>query len=85
MGPPTVTGKIMFCLRTLNSPVVYAPDCCEVTLRSIPVSVPLRFFLIKYFCSDIKNNKKYVEGRKMFYLTTHLTHFIYDYMASDKW
>ena len=27
-----------------------------------------------------------VEGRKeMFYLTTHLTHFIYGYMASDIW
>ena len=26
------------------------------------------------------------EGRKeMFYLTTHSTHFIYDYMASDIW
>ena len=27
-----------------------------------------------------------VEGRKeMFYLTTHSTHFIYGYMASDIW
>ena len=25
------------------------------------------------------------EGRKMFYLTTHSTHFIYGYMASDIW
>ena len=24
-------------------------------------------------------------GREMFYLTTHSTHFIYGYMASDKW
>ena len=29
---------------------------------------------------------KLIEGRKeMFYLTTHSTHFIYDYMASDIW
>ena len=28
----------------------------------------------------------YWEGRKeIFYLTTHLTHFIYGYMASDIW
>ena len=28
----------------------------------------------------------YAEGRKeMFYLTTHSTHFIYGYMASDMW
>ena len=28
----------------------------------------------------------YSEGRKeMFYLTTHSTHFIYGYMASDIW
>ena len=25
------------------------------------------------------------EGRKMFYITTHSTHFIYGYMASDIW
>ena len=25
------------------------------------------------------------EGREMFYLTTHSTHFIYGYMASDIW
>ena len=28
----------------------------------------------------------YIEGRKeMLYLTTHSTHFIYSYMASDIW
>ena len=25
------------------------------------------------------------EGKEMFYLTTHSTHFIYGYMASDIW
>ena len=27
----------------------------------------------------------YMEGKEMFYLTTHSTHFIYGYMASDIW
>ena len=32
------------------------------------------------------NNHENMEGRKeMFYLTTHLAHFIYGYMASDIW
>ena len=33
-----------------------------------------------------KNGMDHQEGRKeMFYLTTHSTHFIYGYMASDIW
>ena len=31
------------------------------------------------------NNGVGVGWRDMFYLTTHSTHFIYDYMASDIW
>ena len=36
-----------------------------------------------YNCGTLKTNNK--EGRKCFYLTTHSTHFIYSYMASDIW
>ena len=32
-----------------------------------------------------KKEEKRVEQRDMFYLTTHSTHFIYGYMASDIW
>ena len=33
-----------------------------------------------------RNKKMHLEGRKeIFYLTTHSTHFIYGYMASDIW
>ena len=37
---------------------------------------------------DLKNRRTSVGGgreREMFYLTTHSTHFIYGYMASDIW
>ena len=47
------------------------------------------------FLSATKNNNMTVmqmadheevkAGRKCFYLTTHSTHFIYGYMASDIW
>ena len=42
------------------------------------------------YIKNTRNNKELfltnVLGRKeVFYLTTHLTHFIYGYMASDKW
>ena len=34
----------------------------------------------------VKKSERGKEGRKeMFYLTTHSTHFIYGYMASDIW
>ena len=34
----------------------------------------------------LKQNGEFFNGRKeMFYLTTHSTHFIYGYMASDIW
>ena len=32
-----------------------------------------------------KRNTVHQREREMFYLTTHSTHFIYGYMASDKW
>ena len=41
-----------------------------------------------YVFSIFHNTQRdgWVEGRKeMFYLTTHSTHFIYSYMASDIW
>ena len=31
------------------------------------------------------NNTNKKKGKEMFYLTTHSTHFIYGYMASDIW
>ena len=36
-------------------------------------------------CNFILEGTLALEGRKMFYLTTHSTHFIYGYMASDIW
>ena len=36
------------------------------------------------FCQTLVQGNIYIE-REMFYLTTHSTHFIYGYMASDIW
>ena len=45
-----------------------------------------KFSIKLSFSSKGQNKSKLQEGRKeMFYLTTHLTHFIYGYMASDIW
>ena len=44
------------------------------------------FYLRLYGIRHMVNNHSDREGRKeMFYLTTHSTHFIYGYMASDTW
>ena len=38
------------------------------------------------FVATVRSVCQVIEGRKeMFYLTTHSTHFIYGYMASDIW
>ena len=44
------------------------------------------FVALVLFGHNLNINKQHEEGRKeMFYLTTHSTHFIYGYMASDIW
>ena len=40
---------------------------------------------IKKFKHLLVNSSARERGREMFYLTTHSTHFIYGYMASDIW
>ena len=46
---------------------------------------PLLHFPVILFCSIIRLNVNTQREREMFYLTTHSTHFIYGYMASDIW
>ena len=43
------------------------------------------FYLRLYGVGYMVNDHSYSERKEMFYLTTHLTHFIYDYMALDIW
>ena len=40
---------------------------------------------LKSLAHGIEKSKLFGQGREMFYLTTHSTHFIYGYMASDIW
>ena len=45
----------------------------------------LRLYGVGHMVKDYSDRER-KEGRKeMFYLTTHSTHFIYGYMASDIW
>ena len=47
---------------------------------------PTRSVLISPLCVLTNNNTWHLPpGKEMFYLTTHSTHFIYGYMASDIW
>ena len=57
-----------------------------IILRLIPITEPLGYCYKKYLGLLYICCLKCVEGRKrMFYLTTHSTHFSYGYMASDIW
>ena len=65
-----------------------------MTARNKSNSCPIyNFFYIRTTTNTLdietlifKTRKYFMEGRKeMFYLTTHSTHFIYGYMASDIW
>ena len=55
-------------------------SCCSVSLSQAQVSA--------FAGSSVRDRKKKKgggNGKEMFYLTTHSTHFIYGYMASDIW
>ena len=60
-------------------------------LIMIVVGMAVIVFLIILYCFQQRQREanraaSELEGRKeMFYLTTHSTHFIYGYMASDIW
>ena len=45
----------------------------------------LRLYGVRHMVKDHSDNEKGEREREMFYLTTHSTHFIYGYMASDIW
>ena len=49
-------------------------------LRSVLKTKQLRYTLVSH-----KSARQTEREREMFYLTTHSTHFIYGYMASDIW
>ena len=43
----------------------------------------LRLYGVRHMVKDHSDSER--EREKIFYLTTHSTHFIYGYMASDIW
>ena len=43
------------------------------------------FYLRLYGVGHVVNDHSDGERKELFYLTTHSTHFIYGYMASDMW
>ena len=46
----------------------------------------LRLYGVGHMVKDHSDSERGRKGRKeMFYLTTHSTHFVYGYMASDIW
>ena len=69
---------------TLPHPRPLGPMVPNVILAYTNCGLITWVLKLRLFCtmSDIQS----MEGRKeMFYLTTHSTHFIYGYMASDIW
>ena len=54
-------------------------------LSSIQIVAQQVLYLDQAAQNSSLNSEKRERERKMFYLTTHSTHFIYGYMASDIW
>ena len=55
-------------------------------LNGVPLSCLQVHLLCHYYClilPSVHESKDNSKGKEMFYLTTHSTHFIYGYMASD--
>ena len=75
----------------LTPPLVIITHCLKIIIivssyylpiSQYPAPTPPKSFLRA--CSYSKKVKS-IREREMFYLTTHSTHFIYGYMASDIW
>ena len=63
------------------NPVLNSPSADKIaTAPSEPVTLFLALVILEFDRREAI--KEWVE---MFYLTTHLTHFIYGYMTSDIW
>ena len=83
-----VVRRLMF-LRQIIIMIctILSVGCCRITKCSPwSGSSKISFLLSGPFpYVHITENKMYWKGKEMFYLTTHSTHFIYGYMASDIW
>ena len=89
----------MFYLPTLSTHFIYGYMASDIWLRTILIvrkerernvlfndalnTFYLRLYGVRHMVKDHSDSEK--GEREMFYLTTHSTHFIYGYMASDIW
>ena len=71
---------LLWYFETTFPPTCKARECCACSLEiNMGYSAVINIYFIYLFIYLF-----YTE-REMFYLTTHSTHFIYGYMASDIW
>ena len=89
----------MFYLTTHSTHFIYGYMASDIWLRTILIvrkerernvlfndtlnTFYLRLYCVRHMVKDHSDSEK--GEREMFYLTTHSTHFIYGYMASDIW
>ena len=82
--PPPPTDKITHTTTFVN-PVV--EHWLEVKINTLSSQCVVYFVLLqdipKHACDDKQYMVQWCKREKCFYLTTHSTHFIYGYMASD--
>ena len=87
----------MFYLTTHSTHFIYGYMASDIWLRTILIvrereknvlfndalnTFYLQLYGVRHMVKDHSDSER---ERKMFYLTTHSTHFIYGYMASDIW
>ena len=67
-------------------PVTLTREIAKIIRMHIE-NLKIIIYLLVFICViPVTPTQHWLEGRKeMFYLTTHSTHFIYSYMASDIW
>ena len=92
MGPPWRIDPMTH--RTMSKRS-YHGATCRSSLHTIKIWNTSAIILVSdqsYLCRDLSgrhtspcSKSKLERERQMFYLTTHSTHFIYGYMASDIW
>ena len=87
MGPPhegSIRRPIAPWASALTTELHLAPVNYQYHVKLKLVTEPKNRTLRNLYCR-CKENIIYIWRKEMFYLTTHSTHFIYGYMASDIW
>ena len=76
-------GSVPRCEPSTDQPISGNSGVAYYTYTQVEALTDFHEFALVVMC--ITDSRTFTGRKEMFYLTTHSTHFIYGYMASDIW